>query len=218
MSSKKDSEVDEGRRDFFKGVSAGAAGMAIASALTQLGAPQLAQAAEPKDGEFKMPVDPPWPKGTDGNKYDHLFCTNFRENSFVPEVVPGPHAYFRGAAHLPGAKMNMGWQQFLKPYKLESISHHHDVDEYLIFLGCEFPDLISSFDAEVELFIGEEYERHTVNKATVLYIPAGLEHNPCMIKKVGKPFMFTALHLAPYFNGFYQGDKYMQFKKGISAD
>jgi hypothetical protein len=46
MSSKEDNEVDEGRRDFFKGVTAGAAGAAIASALIQLGAPVIAGAAE----------------------------------------------------------------------------------------------------------------------------------------------------------------------------
>jgi hypothetical protein len=215
MSSKKDSEVNSERRDFFKGVTAGAAGMAIANALTQLGAPALAQAQGQKP---KMPSYPPWPKGTDGDKYDHLFCTSFREKSLAPEYVPSPCAYFRGDAHLPGAKMNMGWQQFVKPYKLERISHHHDVDEYLIFLGCEFPDLVSSFDAEIEIFIGDEYERHIVNKATVLYIPAGLEHNPCDIRKVNKPFMFSAMHLAPYFNHINQNGEYMQFKKGISAD
>ena len=218
MSSKKDNEVDEGRRDFFKGVSAGAAGMAIASALTQLGAPNLAQGQEDDKNNFKMPEPPPWPKGTDGHIYDHLFCTQFKEKSLAPEFVPSPCAYFRGDAHLPGAKMNMGWQQFVKGYKLELMSHHHDVDEYLIFLGCEFPDLIGSFDAEIEIFIGKEYERHIVNKATVLYIPAGVEHNPCDIRKVNKPFMFSALHLAPYFNHINQKGGYMEFKKGFAAD
>lgn len=216
MSSKKDDDVNGERRDFFKGVTAGAAGLAIASALTQLGAPNLVEAQEKK--EFKMPVYPPWPKGTDGNLYDHLFCTEFKEKSLAPEFVPSPCAYFRGDAHLKGAKMNMGFQQFVKPYKLEQISHHHDVDEYLIFLGCEFPDLISSFDAEIEIFVGDEYERHIVNKATVFYVPAGLEHNPCEIRKVNKPFMFSALHLSPYFNHINQNGDYMEFKKGFAAD
>ncbi len=213
MSTKKDNEVDEGRRDFFKGVSAGAAGAAIASALVTLGAPVVAGA---KEGEkhaespfFKNP--PPWPKGTDGSKYDHLFSTSLRENS-ITDVVAGPQAYFRGDSDLPGAKINMGWQMFTKPYKLERESHHHDTDEYLFFLGAELPDLVGSFDGEIEYFMGPEYERHIITKATVLYIPAGLEHNPCDIKRLGKPMMFSALQLSPYFNGKYQTMGYMEMR------
>jgi hypothetical protein len=130
----------------------------------------------------------------------------------VPDIVPGPQAYFRGDSDLPGAGINMGWQIFVKPFRLELESHHHDTDEYLFFLGATFPDLVGSFDAEIEYFIGKEYEKHTVTQATVLYIPAGLEHNPCDIKRVGKPLFFTALALAPYFNGVYQTAGYREFR------
>ena len=212
MSSSKDNDVDKSKRDFFKGVSAGAAGVAIASALAQLGAPIIAAAEEEKKAASPFFRDPPpWPKGTDGSKYDHLFSTSLKENS-ITDVVAGPQAYFRGDSDLPGAKINMGWQMFTKPYKLEMESHHHDTDEYLFFLGAELPDLVGSFDGEIEYFMGPEYERHVVTQATVLYIPAGLEHNPCDIKRLGKPMMFSALQLAPYFNGKYQTMGYIEFK------
>jgi hypothetical protein len=212
MSSRKNNDINTNRRDFFKGVSAGAAGAAIAGALATLGAPVMAAAQEEKKAEspfFRNP--PPWPKGTTGSKYDHLFSTQLKENS-ITDVVAGPQAYFRGDSDLPGAKINMGWQMFTKPYRLELESHHHDTDEYLFFLGATLPDLVGSFDGEIEYFIGEEYERHVITEATVLYIPAGLEHNPCDIKRLGKPMMFSALLLAPYFNGKYQTMGYMEFK------
>ena len=201
MSSTRDTKESKTRRAFFQDVTAGATGVAVASALAQLGAPVMAAAAgsqepgpAPKPAAspfFKNP--PPWPTGTTGNKYDHLFSTKLRENSMVPEIVPGPQAYFRGDSDLPGAKINMGWQIFVKHYKLEMESHHHDTDEYLFFLGATLPDLVGSFDAEIEYFMGKEYEKHTITQATVLYIPAGLEHNPCEIKRVGKPLLFSAL-------------------------
>jgi hypothetical protein len=183
-----------------------------------LGAPaqavaQDAKSAKPKSASspfFKNP--PPWPTGTTGSKYDHLFSTRLKENSIVPDIIPGPQAYFRGESDLPGAKINMGWQIFVKDYKLEMESHHHDTDEYLFFLGATLPDLVGSFDAEIEYFMGKEYEKHTITQATVLYIPAGLEHNPCWIKRVGKPLLFSALQLAPYFNGVYQTMGYMELK------
>jgi hypothetical protein len=218
MSSTKDSNENTGRRAFFQDISAGAAGLAIAAALTQLGAPTQAVAQDakkpaPKSAESPfLKNSPPWPTGTIGNKYDHLFGTKLKENSLIPDIVPGPQAYFRGDSDLPGAKVNLGWQIFTKDYKLETQSHHHDTDEYLFFLGATFPDLVGSFDAEIEYFMGTEYEKHTITQATVLYIPAGLEHNPCWIKRVGKPLLFSALELSPYFNGVYQTMGYMEFK------
>jgi hypothetical protein len=213
MSSSKTGKNDTTRRTFFQEVTAGTAGIAVASALAQLGAPNLVSAQEPKKATaasfFKNA--PPWPKGTTGNKYSHLFCTQLKENS-ITEVVPGPQAYFRGDSVLPGAGINMGWQMFVKPYTMELESHHHDTDEYLIFLGATLPDLVGSFDAEIELFLGTEYEKHTITQATVLYIPRGLEHNPLDIKRIGKPMMFSALQLAPYFNGVYQTMGYREFK------
>jgi hypothetical protein len=215
MSSTKDNNENPSRRAFFQDVTAGAAGMAMASALMQMVAPAQAVAAEgevKKDSPFfKNP--PPWPTGTNGHIYDHLFTTKLKENSLVPDIVPGPQAYFRGESDLPGAKINMGFQIFTKPYRLEMESHHHDCDEYLFFLGSTFPDLVGAFDAEIEYFMGPEYERHIIKEATVLYIPAGTEHNPCDIKRVGKPLFFSALHMAPYFNGVYQKQGYMELRK-----
>jgi hypothetical protein len=208
MSSKKNNGQDTSRRAFFHEMSAGAAGVAIASALTQLNAPAAVAAPQ----QSKMPAMPPWPKGTEGNKYDHLFCTKMKEKVTIPEVK-GPHqTYFRGESELPGAGINMGWQVFTKPIKLEQQSHRHDVDEYLFFMGAELPDLVSSFDGEIEIFLGNEYERHIITKATVIYVPRGMEHNPMEIRKLNKPMMLSALLLAPYFNGYYQVNKYMELK------
>ncbi len=225
MSSQKDRDENRSsRRAFFQEVTAGTAGFAVATALAQMAAPSMASAQDagtsaPKQASspfFRNP--PPWPTGTTGNKYDHLFSTRLRENTIVPDIIPGPQAYFRGDSDLPGAKINMGWQLFTKPYRLELESHHHDTDEYLFFLGSTLPDLAGSFDAEIEYFMGTEYERHTITKATVLYIPAGLEHNPCDIKRVGKPLLFSALQLAPYFNGMYQTQGYMALKSMKKID
>ncbi len=220
MSSANDDSNNPSRRAFFQEITAGTAAMAVATALTQLGAPTLAaaqtvkgtgapEAKQASSSFFKNP--PPWPTGTDGHIYDHLFSTKLKENS-ITDVVAGPQAYFRGDSDLPGAKINMGWQMFTKPYRLELESHHHDTDEYLFFLGATLPDLVGSFDAEIEYFMGKEYERHVITKATVLYIPAGMEHNPCDIKRIGKPMMFSALELSPYFNGKYQTQGYMELR------
>jgi hypothetical protein len=242
MSSTKDEKDINNRREFFQRVT-GLTGLAMVAALSQMGVPVVnaAQGGEVKpkpdtvggasgaakpapSGQAKQAVSPffkdppPWPTGTDTHEYDHLFSTKLRENSWVPDIVPGPQAYFRGDSDLPGAKINMGWQIFTKPYKLEMESHHHDHDEYQFFLGATFPDLVGSFDAEIETFTGREYERHIITKATVLYLPAGLEHNPCDIRRVGKPLFFSSCELSPFFNGIYQTMGYMEMRSSRKID
>jgi len=72
--------------------------------------------------------------------------------------------------------------------------------------GCS--GLYQKHHAGAPVLVGREhvaeYEKHTIIKATVLYIPRGMEHNPLDIKRLGKPMMFSALQLGPYFNGVYQ--------------
>jgi hypothetical protein len=224
MSSAKDEKDVSNRREFVHGVASNMAGAAmLAAAAAQLGVPILNAAeggeAKPKQAVspfFKNP--PPWPKGTDGHIYDHLYSTKLKENSLLPDIIPGPQAYFRGNSDLPGAKINMGWQIFAKPIRLEMESHHHSVDEYQFYLGSTFPDLVGSFDAEIEVFIGPKYERHIINKATVLYLPAGLEHNPCDFRKVGKPVFFSSLHMAPFCNSVFQTMGYRTFVSAKKVD
>jgi mannose-6-phosphate isomerase-like protein (cupin superfamily) len=180
--------------------------------MAQLGSQTAAIAQEkrePLDSLRVPPNLPPWPKGTIGDKYDHLFCTRLKEKPLTDTIL-SPTISFRGNSDLPGAGINMGFRYYVKPYKMELQSHHHDVDEYLFFLGGQLPDLTANFDAEIEIFLGSEYEKHIITKPCILYIPRGFEHNPMDIKRVGKPLLFMPLQLAPYFNGYYQTG-YMQF-------
>ena len=238
MSSKEYEKDINNRRDFFQGIASGVGGIAMIAAAAQMGVPILnaAQGTEmkPKPDAVSAATqvvnqavtpDPagqmrPWPKGTSGNEYDYLFTTRLREPSSIPEVCPGPWAHMRGISDLPGTKINMGWKVYIKPYKMEMQSHHHDHDEYQIFFGAEFPDLVGSFDAEVEHFIGPEYERHIITKATILYLPAGLEHCPIDIRRVGKPMLFSSLELAPFYSSIFDPKTmgYMEVRNGNKID
>ena len=203
------SSKNQSRRAFFSNVTAASALAAVAMA--QLSSPKASMAQEGKKPYNGLRGEniPPWPEGTNGNKYDHLFCTRLKEKPLTDTIL-SPTISFRGDSDLPGAGINMGFRYYVKPFKMELQSHHHDVDEYLFFLGGQLPDLTANFDAEIEIFLGPEYERHIISKPCIIYIPRGFEHNPMDIKRVGKPLLFMPLHLAPYFNGVYQTG-YRQF-------
>jgi len=112
-----------------------------------------------------------------------------------PEIA-GPQTYFRGAPALPGATANFGWQVFTAPVCWES-PHAHKYDEFLVFLGGQLPDLCSSFDAEVDLWMGQEMEKHTITSTTIVFIPKGVMHCPLNFRVIRKPLLFQAIYLGP---------------------
>jgi len=185
------------RRGFFKKMLAGAGGLALAGWLNKTLAPGENEAMAATD---KTP-------SADGTIYGKYFLADNGEppkaNDFVglnslpifPEIA-SPQTYFRGAVALPGATANMGWQVFTDPVCWES-PHIHKYDEFLIFLGADLPDLCSSFDAEVDLWMGEEMEKHTITSTTVVFIPKGMQHAPLNFRKINKPILFHALYLGP---------------------
>jgi hypothetical protein len=67
--------------------------------------------------------------------------------------------------------------------------HAHDVDE-LFFIFSSNPKNLHEFDAEIEIYFGEEGEKNIVNTTSIVYIPKGLVHCPVNIVKVNKPFMW----------------------------
>jgi hypothetical protein len=57
------------------------------------------------------------------------------------------------------------------PYNGMEKPHKHDFDKVTLFVPCS--DDLKAYDAESELYLGDEGERHVINKTTALYVPAG---------------------------------------------
>ena len=128
-------------------------------------------------------------------KYDYLFYEFEPQETSWGEWCHSPQAYFRGNADLPGSNLNVGFQVFKAPVYLEREPHFHREEEYLIFMGAQFPDVFSSWDAEVELFIGpslDDMQRIVIDRPTVVRIPKGMWHCPLDFKRIDKPLFFQA--------------------------
>ncbi|OGO07371.1 MAG: hypothetical protein A2Y92_01285 [Chloroflexi bacterium RBG_13_57_8] len=143
-------------------------------------------------------------------KYQKYVFSGFREEMKLP-FIASPQAYFRGAHQIPGAGVNMGWQLFIKPVLLEKEPHTHNADEYLIFLGCDPADWFSSFDAEIDFYLGDEKEQYLITKPTIVYIPPNMTHCPLNFRVLKKPVLFTALLQTPVFTKTMNG-KEISFK------
>jgi mannose-6-phosphate isomerase-like protein (cupin superfamily) len=110
-----------------------------------------------------------------------------------------PQAYFRGKAQIPGAKMNTNWAFILKPVLHDKEWHTHKVDEYITFLGGNFPDVFD-FDAEIEFCMGAEEEKFVITAPTTIHIPAGVPHGPLNFRRVDKPVFFQYALMSGSFN------------------
>ncbi len=90
------------------------------------------------------------------------------------------------------------WQTIKVPFTMASEPHKHDFPQYLMFSSLDADDLIN-LGGIVEITLSEDgkhMETHTITKATTIYIPAGLYHNPLVFKKVTKPILFMDLYFA----------------------
>jgi hypothetical protein len=53
------------------------------------------------------------------------------------------------------------------------------------------------FDAEVEMWLGEEAEKQVINFPAIIHIPPKLKHRSIDTRRVGKPFTHIHLFVSP---------------------
>jgi len=88
-----------------------------------------------------------------------------------------------------GIDCNFNFVGILQPHVLGDPPHKHTVDELLFFIPSD-PSIAPSLGGEVEVAMGEEWEKQVINTAAIICIPKGIQHAPIYIKKVDKPFYF----------------------------
>jgi hypothetical protein len=97
---------------------------------------------------------------------------------------------------------NMGWHMYWQtvkvPFTMASEPHKHDFPQYLTFSSLDADDMID-LGGIIEITLSEDgktMEKHSITKATTIYIPAGLYHNPLVFKTVTKPILMMDLYFS----------------------
>ncbi len=100
-------------------------------------------------------------------------------------------------------------------------AHAHPFDECLFFFGYD-PEDLSYLGADMQLHMGQEYEKHVFNVPMVVAAPSGLAHCPLLTNKVYKPFGHFHLALNPGYaavpvkeEGTTDGKKYSKYFKKL---
>jgi mannose-6-phosphate isomerase-like protein (cupin superfamily) len=70
------------------------------------------------------------------------------------------------------------------------ISHAHDWDEVWVFAGTdrEHP---KELGAVLDFYLGDE--QYVIDKSCIVYIPRGLPHGPCGMRKIDRPLLFITM-------------------------
>jgi hypothetical protein len=124
------------------------------------------------------------------------YSKNFVPANIAPAVFgpPVPTFHFSTAEY----GVDAGWivVPVLEPRMFQKEPHKHDFHQFFCFLGSD-PEDIRKFDAEIEVYLGEEGEKHVITTPTVLHVPPGLMHCPMEYKRVGKPVIHLDVFFAP---------------------
>ena len=70
----------------------------------------------------------------------------------------------------------------------EPVHYHQRFDEWIMFIGGNPLD-VEDFDAEIEMFWGEEHEKQLVDCTCIAHVPPGLIHLGQEHRRVGKPYI-----------------------------
>jgi len=137
----------------------------------------------------------------EGNKYGHMIkeldfkkIPEIGDESGKPEYMIWPKG-----SDLDGQNLNFSWGYYNHTGNWHPDNpggHIHPYDECLLFGGLDY-DNPNDLGAVIEIYLGEENEKYTINTPAVVTIPRGLVHCPLVTKRVDKPYAFSAISLHP---------------------
>ena len=90
---------------------------------------------------------------------------------------------------------NFNFVAILAPHVLADPPHKHDCDEILFFISTD-PENTADLGGEVEVALGEDWEKNVITSSAVICLPAGVQHAPLYVRKVDRPFYFGHLLMA----------------------
>ena len=108
-----------------------------------------------------------------------------------------PRGFLRGTTMMPKGKLYWDFTAITKAQAMEVPHTHHALDEYIVLATADFNNFYDGFDAEIEIWLGEDpehLEMHVVTEPVIVRIPPKLYHCPINFKRVDKPVLFSAIY------------------------
>ena len=133
------------------------------------------------------------------SKYDYLKTTGIVRPSIYPPFL-GMIFYA-----LEKGNFQIRFTHVSVPFEGKEDAHKHDFDEVFVFVPCT--EDLNAYDAETELYLGEEGEMIIINQTAAVHVPAGLVHCPIIHKRVGTPFFFVNCPITAKYSAIMDDEK-----------
>ena len=132
------------------------------------------------------------------SKYDYLKTTGIVRPSIYPPFIG--MIFFA----LEKGNFQIRFTHVSVPFEGKEDAHKHDFAEIFVFVPCT--EDLNAYDAETELYLGEEGEKIIINQTAAVYVPAGLVHCPIIHKRVGTPFFFVNCPITSKYSAIIGGE------------
>ena len=134
------------------------------------------------------------------SKYDYLKTTDIIRDTVYPPFTGMLFFELKDAEDF-----QIRFTHVSVPFDGKEDAHSHDFAQVFLFVPCD--EDLKAYDAETELYLGEEGDKIIINETTSVYIPAGLVHCPIIHKRVGTPFFFVNCPITPEYSAIVDGKK-----------
>jgi hypothetical protein len=108
-----------------------------------------------------------------------------------------PNWALSGEKDFAGTNYSVSTSLLTQPFVMVEDTHSHNYDQILFFVNADLRKP-KDFEAEVEITLeeGGKLEKHLINYAACVYIPAGTLHGPVNIPRINKPITCTDVILS----------------------
>ena len=147
------------------------------------------------DEDVRKFMEPFYKNASTVGKYKYCIKELRKDYHKLGDAVMSPRAVFKGKEDMPGLGQQFSFNIVTKPCKLgddEPVSNGQ-IAEFLWFSGTDVVQPWDSFDAEIEVMLGNDpgrMEAVTFDKPGVIAVPPGMWRGAVSVKKLGKPLCF----------------------------
>ncbi len=117
-------------------------------------------------------------------KYDYLRTTDILRDTVYPPFINMLFFALKDAEDF-----QIRFTHVSVPFDGKEDAHAHDFAQVFLFVPCA--EDLKAYDAETDLYLGEEGDKMVINQTCAVYVPAGMVHCPIIHKRVGTPFFFV---------------------------
>jgi hypothetical protein len=133
------------------------------------------------------------------SKYEYLKTNNITRSTIYPPFL---NMIFHAQKDY---NFQIRFTHVSVPFDGKEDAHKHEFAQVFLFVPCT-PDL-NAYDAETELYLGDEGEKIIINQTCSVFVPANLTHCPIIHKRVGTPFFFVNCPLSGEYSAIVDGKK-----------